>query len=132
MKRSTRTALSALCLAGLALTGTGCGLLWGDDAAYDDAAYDGAAYEVTYEITGTGVDEIDFSGGKGTESVGSPGLPWRKTVTLRGAEPPSVSAALGERGEVTCKISYKGRMLKERTTKRGFDSAVCVAVSPAP
>ncbi|WP_432151189.1 hypothetical protein [Streptomyces sp. bgisy029] len=95
-------------------------------------------YEVTYEVTGTSVDEIAFHGGGGDamnpklETVTSPTLPWKKTVTLRGIMPPAVMPMALEAGgaDVTCSITYKGEVIKEAKGEGMLTAGGCVAVSP--
>ncbi|MEU9623410.1 hypothetical protein [Streptomyces sp. NPDC048155] len=134
--RTVRTARTVLCAAvalGLALGLGAC------SEAVDqvDKAVD-ETYEVTYEVTGTGVDEIQFHGGGGkamepkVETVESPTLPWRKTVTLRGIMPPAVTPiALDEGGaDVACSITHKGKVIKEAEGEGLIAAGGCVAVSP--
>ena len=95
-------------------------------------------YEVTYEVTGTNVDEIVFHGGGGTamkpelETVKSPTLPWKKTVTLRGIMPPAVMPlALSDgEAEIACTITYKGKVIEEAEGETIAAAGGCVAVSP--
>ncbi|MYV55275.1 hypothetical protein [Streptomyces sp. SID3212] len=95
-------------------------------------------YEVTYEVTGTNVDSIDYhaSGGKATdpkiETVDKPTLPWKKTVTLRGITPPGVipSAFDVSGAEVKCTITYKGKVIKEAEGAGPVAAGGCITVSP--
>ncbi len=95
-------------------------------------------YEVTYEVTGTSVDEITYHGGGGEamepelETVDSPTLPWKKTVELRGIMPPAVMPLAVEAGgsDVTCTITYKGKVIKEAKGEGVLAAGGCVAVSP--
>ncbi|MEU8777913.1 MmpS family transport accessory protein [Streptomyces sp. NPDC048606] len=95
-------------------------------------------YEVTYEVTGKGVDSIEFAAGGGTatepktETVQNPTLPWTKTVTLRGIMPSSVvpTAADVTGAQVTCKITYKGKVVAEQSAEGLVTAGGCVAVSP--
>ncbi|QIQ03091.1 hypothetical protein [Streptomyces liangshanensis] len=95
-------------------------------------------YEVTYEVTGTNVDSIDYhaSGGTATapkiETVEKPTLPWKKTVTLKGITPPGVMPmALDVAGaEVKCTITYKGKVIKEAEGAGTVAAGGCIAVSP--
>ncbi|MFD6279137.1 hypothetical protein ACFWFI_26770 [Streptomyces sp. NPDC060209] len=134
VKRTTRTAVSALAV---------CGLVLGLAACSDDAvdAVDGAVgetYEVTYEVTGTSADEIQFHSGGGKamepeiETVESPALPWRKTVTLRGIMPPAVMPVALDAGaaDLACTITYKGEVIEEAKAEELLTSGGCVAVSP--
>jgi hypothetical protein len=97
-------------------------------------------YQVTYEVTGEKVDSIEYNAGGGDasnpklESVKNPTLPWKKTVTLRGIEAPSVmplAVDLGDAaGKVACKIVYKDKTLVEKSGAGAVSAAGCVAVSP--
>ncbi|MFJ9678307.1 hypothetical protein ACIRP2_09660 [Streptomyces sp. NPDC101194] len=130
---TVRTAVCAVVVLGLAAGLGAC------SEAVDqvDKAVD-ETYEVTYEVTGTSVDEIQFHGGGGKamepkiETVESPTLPWRKTVTLRGIMPPAVMpVALDEDGaEVACSITYKGKVIKKAEGEGLLTTGGCVAVSP--
>ncbi|MEU0837222.1 hypothetical protein ACNPQM_38740 [Streptomyces sp. NPDC056231] len=131
--RTIRTAVSAAVVLGLAVSLGAC------SEAVDqvDKAVD-ETYEVTYEVTGTSVDEIQFHAGGGQamdpeiETVKSPALPWRKTVTLRGIMPPAVMPiALDENGaDVACSITYKGKVIKKANGEGLITAGGCVAVSP--
>ncbi|MFC9947428.1 hypothetical protein [Streptomyces pratensis] len=133
-RRTTRTAVSALAVCGLAIGLGAC-----TDEAVD--AVDKATsetYEVTYEVTGTSADEIQFHGGGGKamepeiESVKSPALPWKKTVTLRGIMPPAVMpvALDADAADLACTIRYKGEVIEEVKGEELLTSGGCVAVSP--
>ncbi|MFH8881559.1 MmpS family transport accessory protein [Streptomyces californicus] len=95
-------------------------------------------YEVTYEVTGTSVDEITYHGGGGKamepelETVDAPTLPWKKTVKLRGVMPPAVMPLAVDAGgsDVTCTITYKGKVIKEAKGEGMLSAGGCVAVSP--
>lgn len=155
MKRTARVtrSLSALAVAGLALTAvTGCGAEdkvkkeVGKEASdakkkVEDKAVDtvdkavGGSFEVTYEVTGS-VDSVDFNEGKGSAAKPDftteekPKTPWKKTVTLKGIASPTVTAMVTE-GEGGCKITYKGKVLDEKTAKASDTGlALCNAVSP--
>ncbi|MEU2868510.1 MmpS family transport accessory protein [Streptomyces olivoreticuli] len=136
MKHLLRNTLSALAVTGSALALAGCG-------AAEDKMTEGVdkavkeTYEVTYEITGSGTASVDFNAGRGTaaepqlETAEDAGLPWKKTVTLKGIAAPTVQATAGPDGaEVTCKITYKGEVIKSHTAKGASEAASCVAVSP--
>ncbi|WP_369373494.1 MmpS family transport accessory protein [Streptomyces sp. cg36] len=142
MKRTFRAAAGTLAAAGLAIGLTACSGT--ADKAADKAAEQvdkvvSDTYEVTYEVTGKGVDSIDFHGGGGEamkpriETVEKPALPWKKTVTLRGIMPPAVMpVAVDPSGtDVTCRITYKGKVLKEEKGQSLATAGGCVAVSPA-
>jgi hypothetical protein len=131
--RTIRTAVSAAVVLGLAV---GLGACSEAVDQVDKAADE--TYEVTYEVTGTSVDEIQFHAGGGKamdpeiETVKSPALPWRKTVTLRGIMPPAVMPiALDENGaDVACSITYKGKVIKKAKGEGLITAGGCVAVSP--
>ncbi|GAA3481238.1 hypothetical protein [Streptomyces yanii] len=131
--RTIRTAVSAAVVLGLAV---GLGACSESVDQVDKAVNE--TYEVTYEVTGTRVDEIQFHAGGGKamdpeiETVKSPTLPWRKTVTLRGIMPPAVMPiALDETGaDVACSITHKGKVIKEAKGEGLITGGGCVAVSP--
>ncbi|MFE3826289.1 MmpS family transport accessory protein [Streptomyces sp. NPDC059092] len=138
--RAARAAVTTLAVAGLAL---GLGACSEATERVDKTVSDevdkvvNESYEVTYEVTGKNIDTIDFHGGGGEalepkiETVEKPRLPWKKTVTLRGIMPPAVMpVALGADAEVTCKIIYKGEVIKEETDAGRAAAGGCVAVSP--
>ncbi|MEV0445663.1 MmpS family transport accessory protein [Streptomyces spectabilis] len=135
MKRSIRTAVCALAAAGLALTLGACSEA--EKKAVD--AVDKAVnekYEVTYEVSGKSVDEIEFAAGAGSaanpklEKAAKPELPWKKTVTLRGIMPPTVVPISTDPtgSDLTCKVIYKGEVIKEASGENVV--AGCIAVSP--
>ncbi|OEJ40514.1 hypothetical protein AR457_14255 [Streptomyces agglomeratus] len=138
MNRFIRTAVCAAAVAGLAFGLGACSEA--TEAVKDEAAEQvdksmDEKYEVTYEVTGKGVESIEFSGGKGTamdpkmETVKKPTLPWKKTVTLRGIMPPAVSPiSLTDTADLTCKVVYKGETIKEATGEKALLG--CIAVSP--
>ncbi|AXE79697.1 MmpS family transport accessory protein [Streptomyces atratus] len=131
--RTVRTAVCAAVVLGLVVGLGACS----ETVDQVDKAVD-ETYEVTYEVTGTSVDEIQFHAGGGKamdpeiETVKSPELPWRKTVTLRGIMPPAVMPiALDEDGaDVTCSITYKGKVIKEAEGEGLVTAGGCVAGSP--
>ncbi|NJQ00691.1 MmpS family transport accessory protein [Streptomyces zingiberis] len=144
MRRPARAPLSLLAVTALVFTAAGCS---GEsrDAARDKAAdrlteeVDRAVdetYQVTYEVTGESVFTVEFNAGRGTatepdlDSVDEPKTPWSKTVTLKGIAAPTLLAVPEADGSgATCRITYKGEVLEERTTK-GDAPASCVALSP--
>ncbi|WP_372409704.1 MmpS family transport accessory protein [Streptomyces luteireticuli] len=146
MKRSVRHALSALALAGLAVTAAvGCGAEESVKKAVDEVEQSASAaadevekkangpFEVTYEVTADQpLDSVEYEEGRAAQkSVESPKAPWRTTVTLKDMTPPSVMVTgAGESGSVTCRILYKGKVIKEKTAKGEFANASCVAVAP--
>ncbi|MEV0039959.1 MmpS family transport accessory protein [Streptomyces sp. NPDC050804] len=131
--RTVRAALGAFAVTGLTLGLSACS----ETVDQVDKAFN-ETYEVTYEVTGKGVDTIEFHGGGGKamdpkiETVERPTLPWRKTVTLRGIMPPAVMpTAVDITGaEVTCKIIYKGEVIKEETGEGLATVGGCIAISP--
>ncbi|MFI9581053.1 MmpS family transport accessory protein [Streptomyces sp. NPDC052236] len=133
MNRTIRAAVCAVAVAGLTLGLSAC-----SEAvdAVDKAT--NATYEVTYEVSGKGVDSIDFHSGGGSatnptiETVQKPALPWTKTVTLRGIMPPAVMPLAADLtgSEVSCKITYKGKVIKEESGEGLAAAAGCIAVSP--
>ncbi|CAL9337303.1 hypothetical protein SUDANB58_00193 [Streptomyces sp. enrichment culture] len=97
-------------------------------------------YQVTYEVTGDEVDSIEYNAGGGDaaapklESVQNPTLPWKKTVTLRGIEAPTVMPVAvnltDDSGKLSCKIVYEGKAIAEKSGAGAVQVAGCVAVSP--
>lgn len=138
MNRFIRTAVCAAAVTGLAFGLGACSEA--TEAVKDEAAEQvdksmDEKYEVTYEVTGKGVESIEFAGGKGTamdpkmETVKKPTLPWKKTVTLRGIMPPAVSPiSLTDTADLTCKVIYKGETIKEAAGEKALLG--CIAVSP--
>ncbi len=135
MNRRIRTAVCTLAAAGLALTLGACSEA--EKKAVD--AVDKAVnekYEVTYEVSGKSVDEIEFAAGEGSasnpklEKVSKAELPWKKTVTLRGIMPPTVVPISTDPtgSDLTCKVIYKGKVIKEASGENVV--AGCIAVSP--
>ncbi|GAA1181615.1 hypothetical protein GCM10009654_43490 [Streptomyces hebeiensis] len=137
MNRITRITVTTLAVTGLAL-GLGACSEAADEAAKQVDKAVNEKYEVTYEVTGKNVDSIGFHGGEGDgmepkiETVEKPTLPWKKTVTLRGIMPPAVMPAAADLtgAEVTCKITYKGEVIKEESAEGLATAGGCVAVSP--
>ncbi|MYR95096.1 MULTISPECIES: MmpS family transport accessory protein [unclassified Streptomyces] len=137
--RRLRTAVCALAVTGLVFGLGACSAESVDEAVAKavDKTVD-ETYEVTYEVTGTSVDEIAFHGGGGDamdpklETVTSPTLPWKKTVTLRGIMPPAVMpmAVEADGTDVTCTITYQGKVIKEAQGEGMLTAGGCVAVSP--
>ncbi|MEI7033076.1 hypothetical protein [Streptomyces pratensis] len=137
--RPVRTVACALAVTGLVFGLGACSTESVDDAVGKvvDETVD-ETYEVTYEVTGESVDEIMFHGGGGDamepelETVTSPTLPWKKTVTLRGIMPPAVTPMAVDAGgaEITCSITYKGKVIKEAKGEGMLTAGGCVAVSP--
>ncbi|MBT3076086.1 MULTISPECIES: MmpS family transport accessory protein [Streptomyces] len=137
--RRLRAAVGALAATGLVLALGACSAESVDEAvgkAVDKTVDE--TYEVTYEVTGKSVDEITFHGGGGDamnpklETVSSPTLPWKKTVTLRGIMPPAVMpmAVEADGTDVACTITYKGEVIKEAKGEGVLTAGGCVAVSP--
>ncbi|MDP9951607.1 MULTISPECIES: hypothetical protein [Streptomyces] len=138
MNRTTRVT-RALAVSVLVLGLGACSAESVDQAvnkAVDEAVDE--TYEVTYEVTGTSVDEITYHGGGGKamepelETVDAPALPWKKTVKLRGIMPPAVMPLALDAGgsDVTCTITYKGKVIKEAKGEGMLSAGGCVAVSP--
>ncbi len=93
--RTVRTAVSVLAVTGLAL-GLGACSEAAEKAVDQVDKSVNETYEVTYEVSGSAVESIDFHAGGGTamepkiESEKKPATPWKKTVTLKGIMPPAV------------------------------------------
>ncbi|GAA2447566.1 MULTISPECIES: MmpS family transport accessory protein [Streptomyces] len=137
MNRTSRSIASALVAAGLVLGLGACSEI-ADEAAKQVDKEVNEQYEVTYEISGKGIDSIDYhvDGGDATkpkiEKVTKPTLPWKKTVKLRGLLPPGVlPVAVDPAGvEMSCKITYQGKVIAEETAKGMAAATGCIAVSP--
>ncbi|MFB4422453.1 hypothetical protein C5F59_015325 [Streptomyces sp. QL37] len=129
--RTTRAAAPASAVCGLVLGLGGCSPE-SVDKVVDET------YQVTYEVTGTGVGEIQFHGGGGDamdpeiETVKSPTLPWKKTVTLRGIMPSAVMPVALDEGaaELACTITHEGEVIGEAKGEELLTSGGCVAASP--
>ncbi|MCX5392674.1 hypothetical protein ABZY68_33625 [Streptomyces sp. NPDC006482] len=134
MKRTVRTAVSALAVAGLAL-GLGACSEAAEKAADQVDKTISESYEVTYEVSGKGVDSIDYNAGDGTamapkvETEKKPALPWKKTVKLQGIMPPAVMPISLDPADLTCKVIYQGKVIKEAKGEQAMAGG-CVAVSP--
>ncbi|EPH41541.1 hypothetical protein ABT390_08860 [Streptomyces aurantiacus] len=134
MHRHIRTAACALAAAGLALSLAACSEAEEAVDAVDKAVNE--KYQVTYEVSGKSVDEIEFAAGGGSaanpklEKEADPKLPWKKTVTLRGITPPTVVPISTDPtgSDLTCKVIYKGKVIKEASGENVV--AGCIAVSP--
>ncbi|MFF7179665.1 hypothetical protein [Streptomyces sp. NPDC008121] len=130
MKRTIRTAASALAVTGLAL-GLGACSTAADQV--DKAVNE--SYEVTYEVTGKGIESIEYHAGGGTamdpktESEKKPATPWKKTVTLKGIMPPAVIPLALDPSGLTCKVIHDGKVIKEAKGQAAMTGG-CVAVSP--
>ncbi|CAM5258669.1 hypothetical protein GCM10010329_05390 [Streptomyces spiroverticillatus] len=151
MTRTTRTARTALCaaaVAGLFLGLTACQeakdaaksvASEGTDKAIDQvdkAVKD--TYEVTYEVSGSGINQIGYHAGKGTAleplltKDTKPKLPWTKTVTLKGIMPPAVvptTMELNASPDLKCKVLHKGKVLAEATGDKVLTGG-CIAAAP--
>ncbi|MGA4837847.1 hypothetical protein [Streptomyces sp. G45] len=135
MNRRIRTTVCTLAAAGLALSLGAC-------SEAEEKAVDAVdkvvneTYEVTYEVSGKSVEEIEFAAGEGSaanpklEKESKPTLPWKKTVTLRGIMPPTVVPISTDLtgADLTCKVIYKGKVIKEASGE-GVATG-CIAVSP--
>ncbi len=66
------------------------------------------------------------------ETVTSPTLPWKKTVKLRGIMPSAVMpvAASTDGTDITCTITYKGKVINEGQGEGMLAEGGCVAESP--
>lgn len=133
-----RSALCAIAVTGFAFGIGGCSesAEKAIDSAIDSAVDE--TYEVTYEVTGVSADEIRFHGGGGTamdpriQTVKSPVLPWKKTVTLRGIMPSAVmpSATDADADRLACTITYKGKVVEEMKGESLLTAGGCLAISP--
>ncbi|MFF9338744.1 MULTISPECIES: MmpS family transport accessory protein [unclassified Streptomyces] len=134
MNRTVRTAVSALAVTGLAFGFGACSEAADKAADQVDKAV-AESYEVTYEVTGTAVESIEYHAGDGTamqpqvESDKKPALPWTRTVKLHGIMPPAVMPVSTEPADLTCKVVYQGKVIKEAKGEQAM-SGGCVAVSP--
>ncbi|MFJ5828652.1 hypothetical protein [Streptomyces sp. NPDC093089] len=134
MNRTARTVVSALAVAGLAL-GLGACSEAAEKAADQVDKSVSETYEVTYEVSGKGVESIDYHAGDGTamaprvESEKKPTTPWTKTVKLKGIMPPAVMPISLTPADLTCKVIYQGKVIKEAKGEQAVAGG-CVAVSP--
>ncbi|MGW2301003.1 hypothetical protein [Streptomyces sp. NPDC001809] len=134
MKRTARTAVSALAVAGLAL-GLGACSEAAEKAVDQVDKSVTETYEVTYEVSGQGIESIDFHAGGGSamepkiESEKKPTTPWKKTVTLKGIMPPAVMPVSLTPADLSCKVIYQGKVIKEAKAEAAMAGG-CVAVSP--
>ncbi|MFE0649037.1 hypothetical protein ACFVZH_10660 [Streptomyces sp. NPDC059534] len=134
MKRTARTAVSALAAAGLAL-GLGACSAAAEKAVDQVDKTVAQTYEVTYEVSGKGVESIDYHAGDGTAmapevvSEKKPTTPWKKTVKLQGIMPPAVMPVSLTPADLTCKVIYQGKVIKEAKAEQAMAGG-CVAVSP--
>ncbi|MFD8208175.1 hypothetical protein ACFV2S_17485 [Streptomyces sp. NPDC059695] len=134
MKRTVRTAVSALAVTGLALGLGACSEVAEKAAGQVDKSVN-ETYEVTYEVSGKGIESIDYHAGGGTamepkvESEKKPAAPWKKTVTLKGVMPPAVMPISLDPSDLTCKVVYQGKVIKEAKAEQAMAGG-CVAVSP--
>jgi hypothetical protein len=95
--------------------------------AADD--FTGAQHTVAYSISGTG-KEVDISyseGSGGTSRVDNATLPWTKTVTTTGFSIVSLTASNGfdSAGDLTCKITVDGKVVKESSATGKGSSVFC-------
>ncbi|MFF4173211.1 hypothetical protein [Streptomyces sp. NPDC001744] len=137
MKRTARTARTAV----PALVVTGLVLALGACSAAAEKAVDqvdksvNETYEITYEVTGKGIESIEYHAGGGTAmkpelaSEKKPVTPWKKTVTLKGLMPPAVMPVSLDPTDLTCKVLHDGKVIKEARGERAMAGG-CVAVSP--
>ncbi|MFD3666175.1 hypothetical protein ACFWVF_37155 [Streptomyces sp. NPDC058659] len=134
MKRTIRTAVSALAVAGLALGLGACSEVAEKAADQVDKSVT-ESYEVTYEVSGKSIESIEFHAGDGSamapkvESEKKPAVPWKKTVKLHGIMPPAVMPVSLDPASLTCKVVYGGKVLKEAKGEQAMAGG-CVAVSP--
>ncbi|MFE5592888.1 hypothetical protein [Streptomyces sp. NPDC056549] len=134
MKRTVRTAASALAVTGLALGLGACSEVAEKAADQVDKSVN-ETYEVTYEVSGKNLESIDYHAGGGTamepkvESEKKPAAPWKKTVTLKGIMPPAVMPISLDPADLTCKVIYQGKVIKEAKAEQAMAGG-CVAVSP--
>ncbi len=132
--RTTRTVVSVLAAAGLALGLGACSEVAEKAVDQVDKGVT-ESYEVTYEVSGKGVESIDYHAGQGSamepklESEKKPATPWKKTVKLTGIMPPAVMPVALDPRDLTCKVIYQGKVIKEAKAEQAMAGG-CVAVSP--
>ncbi|MFI8255556.1 hypothetical protein [Streptomyces filamentosus] len=130
MNRTVRTVVSASAATGLAFGLGAC-----SEAADQVDKVVAESYEVTYEVTGTGVESIDYHAGDGTamqpqvQSDKKPTTPWTRTVKLHGVMPPAVMPVALKTEDLTCKVVYQGKVIKEAKGDQAMAGG-CVTVSP--
>ncbi|WP_282694429.1 hypothetical protein [Streptomyces sp. CC208A] len=134
MNRTVRSVVSALAVTGLAFGLGACSEASGKAAEKVDKAVT-ESYEVTYEVTGENIRSIDYHAGDGTamqprvETDAKPTTPWTKTVRLHGIMPPAVMPVADKPQDLTCKVVYQGKVIKEAKGEQAVAGG-CVAVSP--
>ncbi|MER8234070.1 hypothetical protein ACIRQY_05525 [Streptomyces sp. NPDC101490] len=134
MKRTARTAATAFAVTGLALGLGACSTVTDKAVEQVDKSVK-QTYEVTYEVTGKGIETIEYHAGDGSamepkiESEKNPTTPWKKTVKLTGIMPPAVMPVSLSPADLTCKVIYQGKVLKEAKAEQAMAGG-CVAVSP--
>lgn len=134
-RRTTRTAVSALAVLGLAL-GLGACSEAAEKAADQVDKSVGESYEVTYEVTGKGIESIDYHAGDGTAmapeivSEKKPTTPWKKTVKLKGIMPCGRHAGLPQPRRPHLQGHLPGQGHQGGQGRAGDGRSGCVAVSP--
>lgn len=93
---------------------------------------EGAQIEVEYAVTGDGPVEIIYLDKLGGEPkrVHNATLPWRKTLTMKGASLVSVVAVRGStsEGELSCSAKVDGEEVAQKTNSGTFITASCTKV----
>ncbi|MGW0118165.1 hypothetical protein [Streptomyces sp. NPDC003327] len=134
MKRTVRTAVSALAVTGLALGLGACSEAAKEAVDQVDKSVS-ETYEVTYEVSGKGIESIGYHAGEGTAmepkvvTEQKPAAPWKKTVTLKGIMPPGVMPVSIDPASLSCKVVHNGKVIAEAKGEQAMAGG-CVAVSP--
>jgi Mycobacterium membrane protein len=88
---------------------------------------------VTYEVVATGkASNVTYTtdGAGSTSQEASVVMPWRKDVTVdRGFAIASLTAQNAGRGELTCRISVDGAVVKEATSSGQYAVVSCTSES---
>ncbi|MEU4220075.1 MmpS family transport accessory protein [Actinoplanes sp. NPDC026623] len=111
---------------------TGLPTEWPTDLPNLPGLNQGAEIEVEYVVTGDGPVEIVYLDKLGGEPkrVHNASLPWRKTLTMKGASLVSVVAVRGStsEGELSCSATVDGEEVAKKTNTGTFITTSCTKV----
>lgn len=127
-----RSKLTALGLSTLAATVLACGSGTSDTAGpgVQDKAEDSKAGGKKVVLEVTGPKSADITYGLGTDQSQDNGakLPWKKELTSKETLIiPTVVAQSKGSGEITCKITVDGKVVKENASSGQFAVVTCTA-----